>query len=227
MSDSIGDNRASIMTSSPLQSVSPDANVRDDELEFVAFRYIAGELTDSEAAAFEERLAVEQIAREAVARAVEIAHSVAVLAPQAMPMGGPAVGPPVVSTAGAGDTRRPRRTASAVVLLATAASVALVVALDPFNATPPGDRTQADRDDRPTRAARLVEFWSDAEDLLSAEFGALESGNSVWSDEANGEADDSDFGWMLAAVSAELPMPESDSPAPPLQNPLVPETREN
>jgi hypothetical protein len=48
-----------------------------DELDWLAFRYVAGELTPKEAGAFEERLASDQAAREAVARAAALGMEVA------------------------------------------------------------------------------------------------------------------------------------------------------
>lgn len=48
-----------------------------DELDWLAFRYIAGELSEPEAAEFEERLALDQDAREAVARSVELTSTLA------------------------------------------------------------------------------------------------------------------------------------------------------
>ena len=50
-----------------------------DDLDWLAFCYIADELSLDEAAAFENRLADDQAAREAVARAVELAGAVAVV----------------------------------------------------------------------------------------------------------------------------------------------------
>jgi hypothetical protein len=47
------------------------------ELDWSAFCYAAGELASAEAAAFEQRLAEEQPAREALARAVELTQAVA------------------------------------------------------------------------------------------------------------------------------------------------------
>lgn len=47
------------------------------ELDWLAFCYIAGELTADEALAFEGRLADDQAAREAVARAVELSEAIA------------------------------------------------------------------------------------------------------------------------------------------------------
>ncbi|MFQ5731265.1 MAG: hypothetical protein ACE5KM_04840, partial [Planctomycetaceae bacterium] len=51
-----------------------------DDLEWTAFRYVANELSAEEAAAFEQRLADDQAAREAVARCVEMTHAVVALA---------------------------------------------------------------------------------------------------------------------------------------------------
>lgn len=53
-----------------------------DDLDWLAFRYVAGELAGDEAARFEEWLATDQAPREAVARAVEIAQAVIVLEPE-------------------------------------------------------------------------------------------------------------------------------------------------
>ena len=46
--------------------------------EWLAFRYIAGELTGEEAASFETELETSQIAREAVARAVDLSQAIAI-----------------------------------------------------------------------------------------------------------------------------------------------------
>jgi hypothetical protein len=48
-----------------------------DELAWLAFQYVAGELPAAAADQFEERLALDQTAREAVAQSVELYHAVA------------------------------------------------------------------------------------------------------------------------------------------------------
>jgi hypothetical protein len=48
-----------------------------NELDWTAFCYAAGELSPAEGAAFEQRLATDQAAREALARAVELTQAVA------------------------------------------------------------------------------------------------------------------------------------------------------
>jgi hypothetical protein len=50
----------------------PEPNQSTDELDWSAFRYVAGEATPDEARALEERMAGDQAAREAVARAATL-----------------------------------------------------------------------------------------------------------------------------------------------------------
>lgn len=50
-----------------------------DDLDWLAFRYVAAEMSPDEAAQFEERLGEDQECREAVARAVELAEAVTVV----------------------------------------------------------------------------------------------------------------------------------------------------
>jgi len=57
------------------------------ELLLLAVRYVSNELTESEVSLFEERLAFDQSAREAVAEAVELAFVVARLGPNEAPGG--------------------------------------------------------------------------------------------------------------------------------------------
>jgi hypothetical protein len=57
----------------------------NDELEWLAFRYVAGELTHEEESRFETRLAGDQAAREAVERAVELKESLFIVATERMP----------------------------------------------------------------------------------------------------------------------------------------------
>jgi len=54
----------------------PNGPVRD-ELHWLAFRYISGELTETEAQAFESRLESDELAQTAVARAVRLTYAVA------------------------------------------------------------------------------------------------------------------------------------------------------
>jgi len=58
--------------------VTPFHNQTENDREWLAFRYIAGELSGDETAAFEAELETSQGAREAVARAVELSQAVAI-----------------------------------------------------------------------------------------------------------------------------------------------------
>jgi hypothetical protein len=53
-----------------------DTALTTDKLDWEAFRYIANEMTSAEVAAFEQLLATDQAAREAVATAVEISQTI-------------------------------------------------------------------------------------------------------------------------------------------------------
>jgi hypothetical protein len=65
-----------------------------EELELLAFRYVAGEMAADEAAAFEARLADDQPAREAVSRAVELGERLIEAAPRQAPLVTPLRVPP-------------------------------------------------------------------------------------------------------------------------------------
>lgn len=58
--------------------MTPFNNQTESDREWLAFRYIAGELSGDETAAFEAELESSQAAREAVARAVELSQAVAI-----------------------------------------------------------------------------------------------------------------------------------------------------
>lgn len=58
--------------------MTPFNNQTENDREWLAFRYIAGELSGDETAAFEAELETSQVAREAVARAVELSQAVAI-----------------------------------------------------------------------------------------------------------------------------------------------------
>jgi anti-sigma factor RsiW len=57
----------------------PCSRPESEELDWLAFCYVSGELAGDERTAFENRLADDQTAREAVARAVELTEAVAVI----------------------------------------------------------------------------------------------------------------------------------------------------
>ncbi|MFO0960072.1 MAG: hypothetical protein U0800_21990 [Isosphaeraceae bacterium] len=59
-----------------LPLIDPDAEDPRAELDWIAFRYLAGDLSEAERLAFDERMADDQQAREALAAAVELAGAV-------------------------------------------------------------------------------------------------------------------------------------------------------
>jgi hypothetical protein len=92
---------------------------KDEDLDLLAFRYIAGELTPAESEPFEQRLADDQAAREAVARAVDLAQAVASAPADTVPLPTTHHSPLTTHTAAAHRRLRPVRwiaAAAAVVL---------------------------------------------------------------------------------------------------------------
>ncbi len=66
--------------------MTPLAQRRETDLNWTAFQYVAGGLDEAERRAFEQRLDEDQLAREAVAAAVEIVGAVRLVAPEPTPV---------------------------------------------------------------------------------------------------------------------------------------------
>lgn len=171
-----------------------------DDLLFEAFRYTADELSDAERSRFEERLATDQAAREAVAQTVQIAQAVA-----ASPVD------PV--TPHPQSTLWSRRWA---VIAALAACVCVALLVDHTDSPPAGSPTDADTptvsDNTPHPAAGIAGRSGAAGDLVALWLRAcggadcdLLDGPTVAAPEPPllAEADLTVPDWMLAAVSAE------------------------
>jgi hypothetical protein len=177
------------------------------ELLWQAFRYVAGEMGGDEREAFDARLDQDQEAREAVARAVELAAAVAVAAVQPGSQPQPA---PILPL-----RRRPLRAIAAAVTLATAACLAwLVVTVRAPLPAPAGPRQTA----AITPEATVVLTWSG----LSAERESdREDATALiaWNDgpPAPAETDDgSDLGlplWLVDAASLGKPGQHAGAPA--------------
>ena len=149
------------------------------ELEWTAFRYIAGELSAAEASEFEEQLSADQAACEAVARAVQLTEAVSGLAPSQLPM--PTPRKPAAA---------PRRNSWAAIGV-TAACVCLAIGAlvwERGGSTGPA-LSQSDT----SGADRLLNLWEVANPDPAA-----------WVEEDDFEAaDEDDFSvpsWMLAAA---------------------------
>ena len=164
------------------------------ELDWLAFRYVADELSSAERDEFELRLATDQTAREAVAAAVELLANVhraevTLLAETA------AVSSPVLHQAGRSVPRTSGRRGGAWVV-ATAVALVAAVLLTPqawFGSSPEESAGRGAQRER----QELATLWTES----SAE------PNDSWSEESNDDAageDDDDAlvpGWMLAALS--------------------------
>lgn len=152
----------------------------ESDLDWLAFQYLAGELSPADAAAFEDRLACDRHACEAVARMMQTVDALAVAVPAVAPRSS-ALSRPATSA----PSRRP-----VLALVSTACLIAVGLFLmqsaqDPGPAPRGGDR----------RVHELVSLW--AETAVDAD--APEAERSV-------DTDDSDLsvpGWMMSAVEYE------------------------
>lgn len=169
---------------------SPDQNSQRAELQWAAFRYIADEMSREEHEIFERRLADDQAACEAVARAVQVAEAVASLPAESFGAGVETV--PARSTRGAEPDRNGRlagskkkwswMAAGAAVVAAVCLAVIIGTHVARRPAVPPDGSFQAESDPRASRpadrvaddgsattpwdiarAGDLVSLWTDAE----------------------------------------------------------------
>ena len=163
-----------------------DDTPADDETDWFALRYLLGELSMSDSAAFEDRLGEEQAAREAVARASRLVTVISD-APRSVEPLAPARG-----------TRR-----RVVAILATiAAGVAAVIA---WRNTADAPRPAAPLATSDVDPARLVVLWSDASEAATDEAGSDDIDDSRDADTALVPPD-----WLLAAVEQEAMPTEKD-----------------
>ena len=123
--------------------MTPQPQAPDDDLTWLAFRYVAGELDPDELAAFEDRLDRDQPAREAVAEAVALMAGVVHAAP--------------AFRSTPGSRSRVRR--AAVVALASAACLALALAPRLVDFRPHGDPPDA-RTPAPGAGSAVALAWS-------------------------------------------------------------------
>ena len=150
-----------------------------DDAEWLAVRYVLGELPPAEAVAFEERLAVDQPAREAVALAVRLTEA---LAESEMTARTPAeTSAPVVAL----PSRRSRRRLLAIVAAAAVVLLAVVI--------------EAPRSARPVAAddARLAALWSETDAWSGAFEPTVEDDESLAGRDPLLPPD-----WLIAAVES-------------------------
>jgi hypothetical protein len=152
------------------------ADKQDREVDWQAFLYVSGDMTSADAEAFEDRLATDQEAREAVAAAVELLDRLAASRP--------------TSTRDLPALPAPDRSARRVAAAATIAASLLVfwsLARSPQGpASPSGEE-----------ARQLISFWSEA--WSPGENGAADA----TADDEDSEV--TVPSWMLAAVESAPP----------------------
>ncbi len=157
-----------------------------DELDWLAFRYISNEMTATEADAFEQRLANDQLAREAVARAVDLVQAVADLPADVVSLATTQHSP------FAARSIRPRRVLGLKTWIAAAAAAIVIAAL--------GQQLLRDSSDE----SALAKVWAkmrsghDANDSSDRELLA-DSEDSMLDD----EADLTVPAWLIEAVGGE------------------------
>ncbi len=151
-----------------------------EDLDWLSFRYIAGELPPEEADAFESRLAADQAAREAVARSVHLSRALTA-ALQAAPTDG-------LTVSAAACRRRTNRAARWMGWTTVAGAVCLagICAYWAVWSSPTPDlprETAGDTTNEPAgpQMERLALLWSRTRDELESlewEFGAAEPADS-------------------------------------------------
>jgi hypothetical protein len=187
---------------------------RHDDLDWLAFRYVADELAPDKAAAFEERLAHDPEACNAVARAVELIGAIAGAGCEA-----PTATRPRVSVVVAGPQRAADRARSRwLVWVAVAAAAVLAVAVSlPWlgsdkSGSQPVERAVAPDEGFPDAnedsPAELALLWSETRDELAA------LDEEVWPPEPTDPSDgaeDEDDGDLIASLDATDEVPEVPS----------------
>lgn len=158
-------------------------NLTSDEWNWLAIRYLLGELSGDEVVEFEQRLAESQSAREALARTTMVVQSLGSV-------------PTIVS-------RLPSKTTSARRFIAAAAVCAATVLVGflGFQTLKPERPVIAERATRDTSdPSRLVALWIDSADSLN---GAAEIAIGDESAPIDAQAALLPPDWMLAAVEHE------------------------
>ena len=161
-----------------------------NDSDWLAVRFVLGELDATDAAAFEQQLATDQAARDAVVRATQLVQTLA-----AMPA--PAVRPVRRSVS--------RRIVAALTVVAATLCVALI---GYRSLVPPVPEVVEQKPTRSVDPARLAALWLDSANSLNGipEADAEEPSPS----DPHWELLPPD--WLLAAVEEEAAMP-SDAPA--------------
>ena len=184
---------------------------KNDPLDWLAFQYISEELTDEEVLAFEDQLAEDQDAREAVARAVELTQTLSAVSK----IDECRVGQPINTS----SIQKQARWWQRVALLATAVAACFALVLI-YHTTRPSDGENGPKlglNDRHI-SADLVSAWvSTGMEIESAGDEVFARANededelpdAVQAEELN-DIDVASPDWMVAAISARHKMMEDE-----------------
>lgn len=160
------------------------------ELEWQAFLYVSNEMSAEEAVAFENRLAEEQAAREAVVAAVELTARVAATKPVAQP----------IPARQAQSLRQTRMRAFMVALVLLVAASAAIL-LGPWGA---GDGKNGSNSvvsgDGSSQARSLLELWNKPDGATDELLG--DNDDSIAGDDLTVP------GWMFTALAPKKASPE-------------------
>ena len=165
-----------------------------DELEWSAFRYATNEMSRDESDAFEQRLAEDQQAREALTRTVHITNAV--------------VSQPVSVSADTTKSATTSRWASIATIVAiVAVCAAFAVGLKLLTVTPKSnDVVQSPKkpDDSTASRDRVIDAWLNFDpDELDDEIAPPVEDVALTVTPERISADEGEFDWVVAAVSPE------------------------
>lgn len=182
-------------------------NDEQDSLGWLAFRYVSGELAGDELTSFEARLDAEQSAREAVAREVELAQAVAIVAGSMAPVAAKVEVARATRLAPAPAGRTLSYRMRGILVMAAAASV-LIVMLATQGLRPPNPRDNTAKVTPESAAQQLAGYWQ-AGTLVEAAPAASENDPmDLAAHDVIGESsadEDSVPTWLLAALEPEVP----------------------
>jgi hypothetical protein len=172
----------------------------DVDLDWLAYQYLVGELSEHDAASFEQRLAIDQVAREALAAAVELAESVSIA--------GEATVSPASLTESIGHRgRRDGFWLRPVGSLAASAAAALVFAALLQLLWPANQQAESAFD------TSLLSEWTQLRDITSDGWSDAVSRSDLSESEWNGLAattvpeDFSESSWLLTALAPDAVIP--------------------
>ena len=175
-------------------------NEHNADLDWQAFRYVAGEMTEGEADRFEEQLALDQSAREAVSTAAQLAQTVALTESQQPVTPRPAV---VVGS------RAPLVQAAVWMGFGAAVCLAIVLSAGGLNFSTDAPVVDVDGTHQPAmadeQATRLAMSWIETMDELAEQ--AVDAHESLI--ELLDAAEDETFAWEIVGeeddIEAETP----------------------